>query len=85
MAADRALDAAGWRRTDSTTTRQRGSQALAFDILVPSTSPTRRQLAVAVQSMWQAVGAAVTVTAVDFPVFQERHGAGDFEKSLRSS
>ena len=82
VAADRALDAAGWRRTDSATTRQRGSQALAFDILVPSTSPTRRQLAVAVQSMWQAVGAAVTVTAVDFPVFQERLGAGDFDSYI---
>jgi ABC-type transport system substrate-binding protein len=29
--------------------------------------------------MWQAVGAAVTVTAVDFPVFQERLGAGEFD------
>jgi peptide/nickel transport system substrate-binding protein len=77
--ANRALDAAGWRRPDSAKVRQRGSRALAFDILVPSTSPTRRHLAVAVQAMWQAAGAAVTVTAVDFPVFQERLEQGAFD------
>lgn len=77
--ANRALDVAGWRRADSAGTRQRGSHPLSFDILVPSTSPTRRQLAVALQAMWQAVGAAVTVTAVDFPVFQERLGKGRFD------
>jgi len=76
--ANRALDAAGWR-ANGAKPRQRGSRALAFDILVPSTSPTRRQLAVALQAMWQAVGAAVTVTAVDFPVFQERLGQGRFD------
>lgn len=80
--ANRALDAAGWRRPDSAVVRQRGGRALAFDILVPSTSPTRRQLAVAVQAMWQAVGAAVTVTAVDFPVFLERLGAGSFDSYI---
>jgi len=77
--ANRAFDAAGWRYSDGTGTRQRGGRALSFDILVPSTSPTRRHLAVALQAMWQAVGAAVTVTAVDFPVFQERLGRGEFD------
>lgn len=81
-AAARALDAAGWRRRDSTTFRQRGGRALAFDILVPSTSPARRQLAVALQAMWQSVGAAVTVTAVDFPVFQERLAQGIFDSYI---
>jgi peptide/nickel transport system substrate-binding protein len=80
--ADRALDAAGWRRADGAKPRQRGSRALAFDILVPATSPTRRRLAVALQSMWQAVGAAVTVTAVEFPVFQERLGRGQFDSYI---
>jgi ABC-type transport system substrate-binding protein len=80
--AARALEAAGWRRRDSTATRQRDGQALAFDILVPGTSPIRRQLAVTLQAMWQAVGAAVTVTAVDFPLFQERLGAGQFDSYI---
>jgi peptide/nickel transport system substrate-binding protein len=80
--AGRALDAAGWRRADTAGTRRRGDRALAFDILVPGTSPTRKQIAVALQAMWQAVGAAVTVTAVDFPVFQERLGKGQFDSYI---
>jgi peptide/nickel transport system substrate-binding protein len=80
--AARALDAAGWRRRDTVSTRQRGSRALSFDILVPSTSPSRRQIAVALQAMWQAVGAAVTVTAVDFPLFQERLEKGQFDSFI---
>jgi ABC-type transport system substrate-binding protein len=32
--------------------------------------------------MWRRVGAAVTVTAVDFPVFQERLGQGRFDAYL---
>ena len=77
--ANRALDAAGWRHAEPARPRERAGRVLAFDILVPSTSPTRRQLAVALQAMWREVGAAVTVTAVDFPVFQERLGAGEFD------
>jgi peptide/nickel transport system substrate-binding protein len=80
--ASRELDAAGWHLEQGTNTRRRGSRALAFDILVPSTSPTRRQIAVALQAMWQAVGAAVTVTAVDFPVFQERLADGRFDSYI---
>jgi peptide/nickel transport system substrate-binding protein len=79
--AAKALEAAGWR-ADSSGVRRRGSRPLSFDILVPGTSPTRRQLAVALQAMWQAVGAAVTVTAVDFPVFQERLAKGQFDSYI---
>jgi ABC-type transport system substrate-binding protein len=32
--------------------------------------------------MWEAVGAAVTVTAVDFPVFQERLAQGAFDSYI---
>ena len=77
--AARALDAAGWREPRTGQQRQRNGRALAFDILVPSTSPVRRQLAVELQSMWRHVGAAVTVTAVDFPLFQERLEGGQFD------
>jgi peptide/nickel transport system substrate-binding protein len=67
----RELEAAGWHRGNDGL-RRRGGHPLAFDVLVPSTSTVRRQLAVALQAMLGAVGARVTVTAVDFPVFQER-------------
>lgn len=77
-AAARELDAAGWRR-GSDRIRARNGRRLAFDVLVPSTSAARRQLATLLQEMWRSVGAAVTVTAVDFPVFQERLGQGRFD------
>jgi peptide/nickel transport system substrate-binding protein len=77
--ANRALDAAGWRRAGAAGMRGRAGRPLAFDILVPATSPTRRQFAVQLQEMWRRVGAAVTVTTVDFPVFQERLGQGKFD------
>lgn len=67
----RALEASGWHRGPDGF-RRKGSRALGFDILVPSTSSVRRQLALELQAMLGTVGAKVTVTAVDFPVFQER-------------
>ena len=77
-AAARELDAAGWR-VGRDGVRVRNGRRLAFDVLVPSTSAARRQLATMLQEMWRPVGAAVTVTAVDFPVFQERLGQGRFD------
>jgi peptide/nickel transport system substrate-binding protein len=77
-AAHDSLEAAGWQR-GSDGARRRGARRLAFDILVPSTSGSRRQLAVQLQEAWRGLGAAVTVTAVDFPVFQERLGQGRFD------
>jgi peptide/nickel transport system substrate-binding protein len=73
------LDAAGWRTAGSGTTRRRAGKPLTFDILVPSTSAARRQLAVQMQEMWRRVGAEVTVTAVDFPIFQQRLSRGLFD------
>lgn len=79
--AARGLDAAGWRPGPDGIRRRRG-RPLAFDILVPSTSLVRRQLAVELQAMWRAVGARATVTSVDFPLFQERLGRRRFDSYL---
>ena len=54
----------------------------SIDILVPSTSATRRQLAAAVQEAWRRVGVAATITTVDFPVFQERLARGRFDSYI---
>ena len=79
-AARAALDASGWRMAGPV--RRRGARRLAFDILVPSTSGSRRQLAVQLQEAWRGLGAEVTVTAADFPVFQERLGQGRFDSYI---
>jgi peptide/nickel transport system substrate-binding protein len=81
-AASKALDAAGWRLRSGESVRRRGNQRLGFDMLVPSTSGSRRQLAVQLQEGWRRLGADVTVTAVDFAVFQERLGQGRFDSYI---
>ncbi len=81
LAAGLMLDARGWVR-GSDGVRRRNGRKLAFEILVPSTSRTRRQLAEAAQAMWRGVGVEVTIAAVDFPVFQERLGSGRFDSYI---
>ena len=80
-AAAQALDAAGWPR-GAGGVRARAGTRLGFDILVPATSLGRRRLAELLQERWRLVGAEVTVTAVDFPVFQERLGKGEFDSYI---
>ena len=80
-AARSSLQAAGWR-SGGDGVRRRGARRMSFDILVPSTSGARRQLAVQLQEAWRGLGAEVTVTAVDFPVFQERLGRGQFDSYI---
>jgi peptide/nickel transport system substrate-binding protein len=53
-----------------------------IDILVPSTSSTRRKLAVAIQEAWRKIGVNATVTTVEFPVFQERLAKGRFDSYI---
>jgi peptide/nickel transport system substrate-binding protein len=53
-----------------------------IDILVPSTSSARRQIAVAVQEAWRKAGVQATVTTVEFPVFQERLAKGRFDSYI---
>jgi peptide/nickel transport system substrate-binding protein len=54
----------------------------SIDILVPSTSASRRQIALAIQETWRNAGVRATVTAVEFPVFQERLAKGRFDSYI---
>jgi len=80
-AAAKALDGLGWRR-DPDGMRRHGDRVLGFDILVPSTSLARRRLAEALQEAWRLAGVTVTVSAVEFPVFQGRLGEGKFDSYI---
>jgi peptide/nickel transport system substrate-binding protein len=82
-AAARALDQAGWSRGGDGM-RKRGGRGLGFDILVPATSLGRKRLAEALQEQWRIAGVDATVTAVDFPVFMERLGHGEFDSYIGS-
>ena len=78
VAASGLLDAAGWKR-DASGVRRHGTTRLAFGLLVPSTSPSRKLLAEALQESWRRLGAEVSIDAVDFPVFQQRLAEGKFD------
>ncbi|MFN0181107.1 MAG: ABC transporter substrate-binding protein [Gemmatimonadales bacterium] len=80
-AASRLLDSLGWTR-GSGQVRARGGRRLTVDILVPATSGVRRALAQGIQEMWRTIGIDATVTAVDFPVFQERLQQGKFDAMI---
>jgi peptide/nickel transport system substrate-binding protein len=75
------LDSLGWSAQPGGPRRQ-GRRTLSFDILVPSTSPVRRDLAVVLQESWSRLGVGVTVTAVDFPVFNQRLARGQFDSYI---
>jgi peptide/nickel transport system substrate-binding protein len=77
--AARALSAAGWERASDGGPRRRNGRTLKFDILVPSSSSVRRNAALMVQEAWRRLGVDVSVTSVDFPVFQERIRRGEFD------
>ena len=76
--ANRTLDSLGWRRTGDGL-RRRAGRTLSLGILVPATSAARRNLAQGIQAMWRAVGVEAELTAVDFPVFQERLTRGRYD------
>jgi len=80
-AAARLLDSLHWSR-GADGMRRRDGAALAFDILVPGTSPTRRDLAQALQQAWKLLGVETTITAVDFPVFNQRLATGAFDSYI---
>jgi peptide/nickel transport system substrate-binding protein len=62
--------------------QQRGPAGRSIDILVPSTSAARKQLALAIQEAWRKAGVPATVTVVEFPVFQERLANGRFDSYI---
>jgi peptide/nickel transport system substrate-binding protein len=77
-AAGRELDSAGWVR-GADGSRRKAGRPLSFEILVPATSVTRKNAAVALQEAWRKMGAQVSVAAVEFPVFQKRLAEGKFD------
>jgi peptide/nickel transport system substrate-binding protein len=82
VAAARALDSLGWRRTAPAAERRRGGQSLAFAILTPASSATRQRLAVLLQEQYRRLGVTVTVDAVDPATFGKRLAEGDFDTAL---
>lgn len=79
--AARLLDEAGYRR-GSDGVRVKHGTPLEVAIMVPATSTVRRNLAIAIEQQWAALGVRTVIDVVEFPVFQERLGTGRFESYI---
>jgi len=78
------LDSAGWRAGPNGV-RAKGGRALAFSVMYPTSSKPRERYAVLIQEQLRSIGARVDLTAVDFPTFQRRQEAGEFDAALISA
>lgn len=80
LAAARALlDSAGWIDTNGDGIREHEGQALAFEVLFPSISPTRTNFAQLLQAAFKEVGASMTLLAMDPAAMEPRLKARDFD------
>jgi peptide/nickel transport system substrate-binding protein len=77
--AARTLTRLGWIDSDGDGIRDRDGHALAFRLLVPTTSAVRRQYARILQEQFRTMGVDVQLDEVDFSVFNERARAGRFD------
>lgn len=75
------LDSAGWR-VGPGGIRAKGGRALAFTLLVPTSSSFRMRYAVLIQEQLKELGARVSIEAVDFSVFLSRTLARKFDAAL---
>ncbi len=81
-AAESLLDSLGWRERGADGVRRRSGRALAFTAIVPSTSRARERAAVLIQEQLRAVGVAMTIDRLDFPVFLGKQTGGEFDAVL---
>lgn len=81
-AATQLLDSLGWTVSNTDSVRRRAGKPLAFEILVPSSSSTRRRMGVLLQEQLRAVGVSATVSAVEPGVFFARLEKGEFDVAL---
>jgi peptide/nickel transport system substrate-binding protein len=77
------LDSLGWKR-GSDGMRVRGRSPLAFSLMVPSSSPIRKSIAVLLQEQWRKAGARVSIDQLELNTFGERMDARKFESLLNA-
>jgi len=78
-AAKALLDSAQWVDTNNDGIREHDGTALAFDLLVPSSSATRGKFATLLQAAWKEIGANVTLLSQDPSALGPRLEAHDFD------
>jgi ABC-type transport system substrate-binding protein len=83
--ARRLLDGRGWTDHDGDGVREREGQPLTLSLIVPTSSPTRLQMAQMAQEQLRAVGVRLVLDRMDFPVYLERRKAGAFDIDFSST
>ena len=76
------LDSLGWRATSSQDVRKRNGNALVFSLLVPSSSPQRKRLAVLIQEQLRRMGVAVQIEEMEFNSFSSRVESRNFDAMI---
>jgi len=79
--AKRTLDSLGWTNRDSRI-RTRGTRALAFTLIVPSSSTSRNRAAVLIQAQLARVGVQVDIEQMDNSAFYQRWSARKFDAAF---
>lgn len=74
-----ALDAAGWRLAPGDSVRRKGGVPLHFSVLVPSSSSSRRQLAVVLQGMLKPSAIQLVIDELDPSAMAARLRAKKFD------
>lgn len=74
-----ALDRLGWRDSDGDGIRERGGRRLAFDLLVPTSSPGRVRSAQVIQDQLRRMGIAMQITELEFNAMVNRAERGRFD------
>ncbi len=81
--ASRTLDSLGWKR-GADGLRARGKTPLAFAVMVASSSPIRKKIAVLLQEQWRKSGADVRVEELEINAFGSRMENRKFESLINA-
>ena len=79
--ASKLLDALGWKRGPDGM-RVKGGRPLAFTLTVPTSSATRRNMAVLLQEIFKKAGVKVEIEQLDFATFYRRMLHHDFDAAM---
>jgi peptide/nickel transport system substrate-binding protein len=82
-AANRLLDQRGWVR-GADGVRARNGISLAFHIVVPSSSGTRKEYAQLIQEQLRSVGVTVVIDEVEAATMQDKERSGAYDAALES-
>jgi peptide/nickel transport system substrate-binding protein len=81
----RLLAAAGWYDADGDGVLDRNGQPLILELILPNTSGIRRQMSLLAQEQLRQLGIKLELQSLEFPVWAERHSAGNFDIDFTST